>query len=267
MLILGNSDVPHLDFIGKGGFGNVHLGCFGGQTLAFKYASKLQENDEQLLNEVEIMQNLNHPHILKLIGKVIADDGSSLVAVIFEFMRYGDLWNMIRKPNYVLSQVILTRMCRDIASGMEYLAENGIVHRDLACRNCLVDSAFTIKIADFGLSGYADENGIYQQQGDLRAAARWMAPECIDLAFSEKSDVWAYGIVLWEIYSGGRRPYDDMHLSDANKFVQDGGTLEIENEDCPEHIKRISESCWRWDPEERPSFSQILRLFQPATSL
>jgi len=144
----------------------------------------------------------------------------------------------------------------DISSGMAFLAERQFVHRDLACRNCLVAEDMTVKIADFGLTRFLDESDYYRKNGEALLPVRWMAPECLHKGrFDTATDVWSMGIVMWEIVTFASMPYPGLSNQEVYEKVMSGYRME-QPPCCPDAIYKLMVQCWR-DPEERPSFFEL----------
>ncbi|XP_075917672.1 ephrin type-A receptor 3-like [Petromyzon marinus] len=255
--------------IGAGEFGKVHVGYLkrqgssGGAAtvrVAIKTlkggSSKQQQQD--FLCEASIMGQFEHDNIVRLEGVVTK---SKPVMIITEFMENHslDLFLRMKKGHLVVTQLL--GMLRDVASGMEYLSRRGYVHRDLAARNVLVSGELTCKVSDFGLSRTllldADPEGAYTSRGG-KIPIRWTAPEAIaQLRFTSASDVWSYGIVVWEVTSYGERPYWDMSNRDVMEAVEGGWRLPCPM-DCPMLLRRLMLSCWQQESSWRPSFSRLV---------
>ncbi|XP_075918051.1 ephrin type-A receptor 5-like [Petromyzon marinus] len=255
--------------IGAGEFGKVHVGYLkrqgssGGAAtvrVAIKTlkggSSKQQQQD--FLCEASIMGQFEHDNIVRLEGVVTK---SKPVMIITEFMENHslDLFLRMKKGHLVVTQLL--GMLRDVALGMEYLSRRGYVHRDLAARNVLVSGELTCKVSDFGLSRTllldADPEGAYTSRGG-KIPIRWTAPEAIaQLRFTSASDVWSYGIVVWEVTSYGERPYWDMSNRDVMEAVEGGWRLPCPM-DCPMLLRRLMLSCWQQESSWRPSFSRLV---------
>ena len=160
----------------------------------------------------EVMSQLNHANIINLLA--VSHSSCTEHFIVMEYMENGDLNHFLLNlyfskqhpppsSNQISPQILLS-MCIQIANGMTYLASNNYIHRDLASRNCLVGQNFAIKIGDFGLSRDLYDSAYYCTKGKAKVPIRWMSTECYYGKFSEKSDVWAYGVTVWEIYTMGR---------------------------------------------------------------
>ena len=155
-------------------------------------------------------------------------------------------------------------MCIQIANGMTYLASNNYIHRDLASRNCLVGQNYVIKIGDFGLSRDLYDSAYYCTKGKAKLPIRWMPTECYYGKFSEKSDVWAYGVTVWEIYTMGReQPYETLLDEDVIEDALKGPhrTLLSKPSYCPQEVYDIiHQHCWSSNPKERAPFDKLYQL-------
>ena len=182
------------------------------------------ENEKiEFLKEAKLMWNFKHDHILNLIAICLDNDPNFL---ILELMEAGDLLSYLRanRPNALTQGVTLTeliQMCLDVAKGCEYLEQLHFVHRDIAARNCLVSSLDPdkrrIKIGDFGLARDIYKNDYYKKEGEGLLPVRWMSPESLsDGVFSCQSDVWSFGVLLWEILTMGAKPYPTMSNWEVN---------------------------------------------------
>ncbi|NXA06754.1 DDR2 protein, partial [Sapayoa aenigma] len=291
--------------LGEGQFGEVHL-CevegmekFTGKDFALEGldgssdhpvlvavkmlradANKNARND--FLKEIKIMSRLKDPNIIRLLAVCITDDP---LCMITEYMENGDLNQFLSRqqagspptghvptPSPVPhgSYSDLRFMATQIASGMKYLSSLNFVHRDLATRNCLVGKQYTIKIADFGMSRNLYSGDYYRIQGRAVLPIRWMSWESILLGkFTTASDVWAFGVTLWETFTLCReQPYsqlsDEQVIENTGEFFRDQGrqTYLPQPVLCPDSVYKLMLSCWRRDTKDRPSFQDIHRILQ-----
>lgn len=289
--------------LGEGQFGEVHLcevenphdlasldfpvSVRKGQPLlvAVKIlrpdATKNARND--FLKEVKIMSRLKDPNIIRLLGVCVQDDP---LCMITDYMENGDLNQFLSAHQLdnkavaggaprdeeaaqgpTISYPMLLHVAAQIASGMRYLATLNFVHRDLATRNCLVGENFTIKIADFGMSRNLYAGDYYRVQGRAVLPIRWMAWECILMGkFTTASDVWAFGVTLWEVLMLCRaQPFgqltDEQVIENAGEFFRDQGRQVYLSRPpaCPQGLHELMLRCWSREPERRPSFAQLHR--------
>ncbi|XP_020829924.1 epithelial discoidin domain-containing receptor 1 isoform X4 [Phascolarctos cinereus] len=241
-------------------------------------ATKNARND--FLKEVKIMSRLKDPNIIRLLGVCVQDDP---LCMITDYMENGDLNQFLSAHRLedkavdgspgdggathgpTISYAMLLHVAAQIASGMRYLATLNFVHRDLATRNCLVGEHFTIKIADFGMSRNLYAGDYYRVQGRAVLPIRWMAWECILMGkFTTASDVWAFGVTLWEVLMLCRaQPFgqltDEQVIENAGEFFRDQGRqVYLARPDaCPLGLYELMLQCWSREPEERPPFPQL----------
>nr|XP_030706977.1 epithelial discoidin domain-containing receptor 1 isoform X3 [Globicephala melas] len=242
-------------------------------------ATKNARND--FLKEVKIMSRLKDPNIIRLLGVCVQDDP---LCMITDYMENGDLNQFLSAHQLedkaveedrdgeaaqgpTISYPMLLHVAAQIASGMRYLATLNFVHRDLATRNCLVGENFTIKIADFGMSRNLYAGDYYRVQGRAVLPIRWMAWECILMGkFTTASDVWAFGVTLWEVLMLCRaQPFgqltDEQVIENAGEFFRDQGRQVYLSRPpaCPLGLYELMLRCWSREPEQRPPFSQLHR--------
>ena len=269
--------VRFMQELGEGAFGKVYQGELiglmgpGAALVAIKTlkpgANQKTRNDFQ--READLMTDMRHPNIVCLIGVCFAEDPACM---IFEHMAHGDLHELLitHSPNIdsdaseacmedsnVLSPTDMSFIAIQIAAGMEYLAGHHYVHRDLAARNCLVGENLTVKISDFGLSRDIYAADYYRVQSKSLLPVRWMPPESILYGkFTTESDVWSFGVVLWEIYSYGLQPYYGYSNQEVIEMIRSRQLLPCP-EDCPSRMYAFMVECWHEVPGRRPSFAEI----------
>ncbi|XP_064388277.1 hepatocyte growth factor receptor-like isoform X2 [Halichondria panicea] len=266
--------------IGQGEFGIVYKGVLIDwnnvpmQGVAVKTLKGLfsLSDVQSMVCEVNKMQDLHHPHVMSLIG-VCLDAGPG-IAIVMPYMANGSLFDYLKKERDILEldddceidqilavRKLLLKMCHQIALGMAYLAEQKFVHRDLAARNCMLDSGGGIRVGDFGLAEDIYASGYFRQnnRANVKVPYKWMALESLnDAIFTEKTDVWSYGVTVWEIFNGGRCPYPAVDPLSLIQLLEEGRRLERSlNAACATEIYVVMRKCWREDPEERPTFSQL----------
>ncbi|KFM69805.1 Tyrosine-protein kinase transmembrane receptor Ror2, partial [Stegodyphus mimosarum] len=275
------NDIIYIRDIGQGAFGRVFQakapGLVKGEDFTMIAVKMLKdEASDDLQSDFEreacLMAEFDHPNIVKLLG--VCAIGKPM-CLLFEFMGKGDLNEFLRScspTNYIvttgngnlfsdvrLTHVDLTAIAKQVAAGMVYLSERKFVHRDLATRNCLVADDMVVKISDFGLSQKIYAANYYKGNEHDAIPIRWMPLESICYnKFTVESDVWAFGVVLWEIFSFALQPYYGMTHEEVVKYVQEGNILK-RPDDCPVEVYKLMEDCWNRKPTSRPSFKTIYK--------
>lgn len=251
------------DVLGRGHFGCVYEGRYfqDGEEMHVAVKSLLRGATSDIsafLKEGIIMKDFNHPNVLALIGVCITRDNQPLV--ILPFMANGDLLSYVRDSKNELTMRQLLHFCRQIAEGMAYLSSLKFVHRDLAARNCMLDEKGVAKVADFGLSRDIYERDYYSgKDKTIKLPVRWMALECLERnIYNTKTDVWSYGVVMWEILTRGMNPYPSVDNWDLTSFLQRGRRLP-QPDHCPDHVFQVMLSTWSVSSVDRPSFAMLVQ--------
>uniref|UniRef100_A0A6I8PAY4 Ephrin type-A receptor 7 n=1 Tax=Ornithorhynchus anatinus TaxID=9258 RepID=A0A6I8PAY4_ORNAN len=216
--------------------------------------SERQRRD--FLSEASIMGRFDHPNIIRLEGVVTR---SRLAMIVTEYMENGSLDAFLRTRDGQFTVVQLACMLRGVAAGMRYLSDLGYVHRDLAARNVLVNGNLVCKVSDFGLARVLedDPDAAYTTSGG-KIPIRWTAPEAIAFRkFSSASDVWSFGVVMWEVLAYGERPYWNMNNRDVINSVEEGYRLPAPM-GCPKALHQLMLDCWHKDRSQRPRFQHII---------
>lgn len=263
------SQIKFLEELGEGAFGKVYKGALkksgDSQYVAVK---ALKENasaktQADFRREIDLISELTHDNIVCIVGVALREEP---LCMLFEFMARGDLHEFLmgRAPpsGKGLPAMRLLNIANNIASGMLYLASHHYVHRDLAARNCLVSDDFVVKISDFGLSRDIYSSDYYRVQSKSLLPVRWMPPESILYGkFTTESDIWSYGVVLWEIYSYGLQPYYGYSNQEVIAMVR-GGELLGAPAACPPPMYALMRDCWKHTPQRRPNFEEIVNRIQ-----
>ncbi|XP_010561749.1 PREDICTED: tyrosine-protein kinase Fer isoform X2 [Haliaeetus leucocephalus] len=254
--ILNHEDVTLGELLGKGNFGEVYKGTLKDKTpVAVKTCKEdlPQELKIKFLSEARILKQYDHPNIVKLIGVCTQRQP---IYIVMELVPGGDFLSFLRKKKDELKTKQLVKFSLDAASGMAYLESKNCIHRDLAARNCLVGESNILKISDFGMSRQEDD-GVYSSSGLKQIPIKWTAPEALNYGrYTSESDVWSFGILLWETFSLGVCPYPGMTNQQAREQVEKGYRMSAPQK-CPEEIYKIMQRCWDYKPENRPKFSEI----------
>ncbi|XP_013994072.1 tyrosine-protein kinase Fer isoform X1 [Salmo salar] len=254
--ILNHEDVTLGELLGKGNFGEVFKGTLRDKTpVAVKTCKEdlPQELKIKFLSEARILKQYDHANIVKLIGVCTQRQP---IYIVMELVSGGDFLSFLRKKKEDLKTKQLVKFSLDAAAGMAYLELKNCIHRDLAARNCLVGESNLLKISDFGMSRQEDD-GIYSSSGLKQIPIKWTAPEALNYGrYSSESDVWSFGILLWETFSLGVCPYPGMTNQQAREQVEKDYRMSCPTK-CPEEIYKVMQKCWEYKPENRPKFADL----------
>ncbi|XP_039933145.1 tyrosine-protein kinase Fes/Fps isoform X3 [Hirundo rustica] len=256
--VLNHEDVLLGECIGRGNFGEVFSGRLRADNTPVAVKSCREtlppELKAKFLQEARILKQYRHPNIVRLIGVCTQKQP---IYIVMELVQGGDFLTFLRSEGPHLRVKELIKMTENAAAGMEYLESKHCIHRDLAARNCLVTERNTLKISDFGMSR-EEEDGIYASTGGMKQIpVKWTAPEALNYGrYSSESDVWSFGILLWEAFSLGAVPYANLTNQQTREAVEHGMRLDPP-EQCPEEVYQLMQRCWEYDPHKRPSFSTI----------
>nr|XP_033805028.1 cytoplasmic tyrosine-protein kinase BMX isoform X2 [Geotrypetes seraphini] len=247
-------DIVLLKELGSGQFGLVQLGKWKGEyDVAVKMIRESSMSEEEFLEEAQIMMKFSHPKLVRLYG--VCTEKYPLY-IVTEFMSNGCLLTYLKDHRKELQPFQLLEMCHDVCEAMEFLEHHQFIHRDLAARNCLVDSDLTVKVSDFGMTRYVLDDQYVSSVG-TKFPVKWSAPEVLHYSnFSSKSDVWAFGILMWEVFSLGKQPYELYDNPQVVEKISQGYRL-YRPQLSSEGIYEIMYSCWHELPEQRPTFHQL----------
>ncbi|XP_056155977.1 tyrosine-protein kinase Tec [Lampris incognitus] len=250
------SELTFMKELGCGQFGHVRLGKWRTHhKVAIKAIKEGAMYEEDFIEEAKVMMRLCHPKLVQLYGVCTRQQP---LLIITEFMENGCLLNFLRKRSRALKDEWLLSMCQHVCEGMEYLEKHKFIHRDLAARNCLVNEQNVVKVCDFGMTRYVLDNQ-YTSSSGAKFPVKWSPPEVLHYnKYSSKSDIWSYGVLMWEIFSEGCVPFESLTNGEVVSQVMRGVRLYR-----PHRASRpaycLMYKCWHEEPHGRPSFSELLK--------
>ncbi|NXT84194.1 BMX kinase, partial [Zapornia atra] len=256
---LKREEIVLLRDLGSGQFGVVHLGKWKGQyDVAIKMIKEGAMSEDEFIEEAQTMMKINHPKLVRLYG-VCSE--SYPIYIVTEYMPNGCLLSYLRSHGKELQSLQLLEICYDVCDAMAFLESCQFIHRDLAARNCLVDGNLTVKVSDFGMTRYVLDD-LYISSLGTKFPVKWSAPEVFHYTkFSSKSDVWAFGILMWEVFTLGKQPYELYDNMQVIEKVSQGYRL-YRPQLVSDIIYQIMYNCWHELPEKRPAFYQLLSFFE-----
>ncbi|NWU03557.1 ITK kinase, partial [Urocynchramus pylzowi] len=254
-LVINASELTRVQEIGSGQFGVVHLGYLLDKTkVAIKTIREGAMSEEDFIEEAKVLMKLSHPKLVQLYGVCFED---APICLVFEFMENGCLSDYLRSQRGSFSKETLLGMCLDVCEGMAYLEQNSVIHRDLAARNCLVGESHVVKVSDFGMSRIVLDDQ-YTSSSGTKFPVKWSAPEVFSYSnYSTKSDVWSFGVLMWEVFSEGKIPYENRTNAEVVEEINAGFRL-YKPKLASKAIYEVMSHCWRMGKDERPSFSLLL---------
>ncbi|CAH3176069.1 unnamed protein product [Porites lobata] len=242
--------------IGQGQFGDVHRGTYNSLDdpnlqVAIK-SCKNPESREKFLEEAYTMKQFDHPHIIKLIGVCMDEE----FYIVMELAAYGEMRSYLQKNRHSINLETLLSYIFQLSTAMSYLESKNFVHRDIAARNVLVCTPKCVKLADFGLSRWVDEQAYYKaSKGKL--PIKWMAPESINFRrFTIASDIWMFGVCMWEILMYGIKPFQGVKNNEVIGKIENGERLPLPP-NCPPALYHLMTECWSYEPSKRPTFQDL----------
>ncbi|XP_056626778.1 receptor tyrosine-protein kinase erbB-2 [Triplophysa dalaica] len=265
MRILKETELKKLRVLGSGAFGTVFKGIWApdGENVKIPVAIKvLRENtspkaNKEILDEAYVMAGVASPYVCRLLGICL----TSTVQLVTQLMPYGCLLDYVRENMDHIGSQYLLNWCVQIAKGMSYLEEVRLVHRDLAARNVLVKNPNHVKITDFGLARLLDIDETEYHADGGKVPIKWMALESIlHRKFTHQSDVWSYGVTVWELMTFGMKPYDLIPARDIPELLEGGERLS-QPQICTIDVYMIMVKCWMIDPDSRPRFRELVNEF------
>lgn len=263
--ILKETEIRKLKVLGSGAFGTVYKGLWVPEGEHVKIPVAIKELREatspkankEILDEAYVMASVDHAHVCRLLGICL----TSTVQLVTQLMPYGCLLDYVREHKDNIGSNHLLNWCVQIAKGMNYLEERRLVHRDLAARNVLVRTPQHLKITDFGLAKLlgADEKEYHAEGG--KVPIKWMALESIlHRIYTHQSDVWSYGVTVWELMTFGLKPYDSIPASEISNVLEKGERLP-QPPICTIDVYMIMVKCWMIDADSRPKFRELTAEF------
>ncbi|XP_039984730.1 tyrosine-protein kinase ZAP-70 isoform X2 [Xiphias gladius] len=246
--------------LGSGNFGSVKKGVLKTDSGQIDVAIKVlkSENEklvkEEMMREAEIMHQLSNPFIVRMLGLCNAEN----LMLVMEMASAGPLNKFLNSNKDTVTAENIVNLMHQVSMGMKYLEEKNFVHRDLAARNVLLVNQQFAKISDFGLSkALGEDDNYYKARTAGKWPLKWYAPECIIFhKFSSKSDVWSFGITMWEAFSYGGKPYKKMKGPEVIRFIESGSRMDCPAA-CPERMYELMKECWTYKHEERPDFKKV----------
>ncbi|KAK2906195.1 receptor tyrosine-protein kinase erbB-4-like isoform X1 [Channa argus] len=263
--ILKETELKKVKILGSGAFGTVYKGIWvpEGETVKIPVAIKILNEatgpkaNVEFMDEALIMASMEHPHLARLLGVCL----SPTIQLVTQLMPHGCLLDYVHEHKDNIGSQLLLNWCVQIAKGMMYLEERRLVHRDLAARNVLVKSPNHIKITDFGLARLLDVNEKEYNADGGKMPIKWMALECIHYRkFTHQSDVWSYGVTIWELMTFGGKPYDGISTRDIPDLLEKGERLP-QPPICTIDVYMVMVKCWMIDADSRPKFKELAAEF------
>uniref|UniRef100_A0A3Q2YSJ8 Receptor protein-tyrosine kinase n=1 Tax=Hippocampus comes TaxID=109280 RepID=A0A3Q2YSJ8_HIPCM len=263
--ILKETELKRVKILGSGAFGTVYKGIWipEGETVKIPVAIKILNEatgpkaNVEFMDEALIMASMEHPHLVRLLGVCL----SPTIQLVTQLMPHGCLLDYVFEQKDNIGSQLLLNWCVQIAKGMMYLEERRLVHRDLAARNVLVKSPNHIKITDFGLARLLDVNEKEYNADGGKMPIKWMALECIHYRkFTHQSDVWSYGVTIWELMTFGGKPYDGISTRDIPELLEKGERLP-QPPICTIDVYMVLVKCWMIDTDSRPKFRELAAEF------
>ncbi|XP_050803649.1 tyrosine-protein kinase Tec isoform X3 [Gopherus flavomarginatus] len=251
------SELTFMRELGSGLFGVVRLGKWRAQyKVAIKAIREGAMYEEDFIEEAKVMMKLTHPKLVQLYGVCTQQKP---IYIVTEFMEHGCLLNYLRQKRGHFNKDTLLTMCQDVCEGMKYLERNSFIHRDLAARNCLVNESGVVKVSDFGMTRYVLDDQ-YTSSSGAKFPVKWCPPEVFNYSrFSSKSDVWSFGVLMWEVFTEGKMPFEKNTNYEVVTMVSQGQRL-YRPKLATKNVYEVMVMCWHEKPEGRPTFEDLLRI-------
>uniref|UniRef100_K7G2B8 Tyrosine-protein kinase n=1 Tax=Pelodiscus sinensis TaxID=13735 RepID=K7G2B8_PELSI len=253
---INSSELTFMKEVGRGQFGVVQLGKWRALVkVAIKAINEGAMSEDDFIEEAKVMMKLSHPKLVQLYGVCIQHKP---LYIVTEFVENGCLLNYLRQRQGKLNNEMLLSMCQDVCEGMEYLERNRFIHRDLAARNCLVNARNIVKISDFGMTRYVLDDEYISSSG-AKFPVKWSSPEVFHFnKYSSKSDVWSFGVLMWEVFTEGKMPFENKSNSEVVHEISKGYRL-YQPHLASLTVYKVMYSCWHEKPAGRPAFAELLQ--------
>ncbi|KAK6101576.1 Protein tyrosine kinase family protein [Brugia pahangi] len=243
--------------LGEGAFGEVYLAQYVQMNKITDVAVKTMREEAsrqarlKFMKEARIMRKFSHPNVVKIMGIMVYENP---LMIVMELCPEGSMLSYLRK-NVPVNSDLKLRFVTEASAGLAYLESKHCIHRDIAARNCLLSEQLEVKISDFGMS---DERRIIHDENKCQVPMKWLAPETMQQRiFSSKTDVWSFGVLVWEVYADGKEPYPGLsNIQTRAKIVVQNYRMEMPKT-APLAISKLVYRCWKTEPSERPSFAEI----------
>ncbi|KAK0409644.1 hypothetical protein QR680_004672 [Steinernema hermaphroditum] len=262
--ILNHDAIKFKKKLGEGAFGEVYMADFTTENEGTIQVAVKTMRDEvgrearlKFMKEARLMRKLQHKHIVRILGVAVHEHP---LMILMELCPGGSVLSYLRKNKGNTSQTVKLRFALEGAIGLSYLEKQNCIHRDIAARNCLLTDRNEVKISDFGMS---DERKQVTDDKLDKVPVKWLAPETMqNKIYSAKSDVWSYGVMVWEIYSEGSEPYPNLtNIQTRAKIVVQNYRMDMPK-DTPAGVGKIISQCWSKEPNDRPTFAKIVEGLQ-----
>uniref|UniRef100_A0A674MIX0 Receptor protein-tyrosine kinase n=1 Tax=Takifugu rubripes TaxID=31033 RepID=A0A674MIX0_TAKRU len=263
--IMKETEFKKIQVLGTGAFGTVYKGLWmpEGENVRVSVAIKVlreatsSKANKEILDEAYVMASIDHPHVCRLLGICL----TSSIQLVTQLMPFGCLLDYVRLHRDRVGARRLLNWCVQIAKGMSYLEGRHLVHRDLAARNVLVKSPSHVKITDFGLAKLLTANETAYHADGGKVPIKWMALESIlESTYTHQSDVWSFGVTVWELTTFGLKPYDGIPAGEISSVLERGERLP-HPPICTMDLYMIMVKCWMIDPSSRPTFGKLTAEF------
>lgn len=246
--------------LGEGAFGEVFLAEYTNGSEKIRVAVKTMRQEAsrdarlKFMKEARLMRRYEHKHVVGIFGVAVHEHP---LMIVMEFCPGGSLLSYLKKNKGSTPLATKLRFVTEAAEGMNYLHKQKCIHRDIAARNVLLTEKYRVKISDFGMS--SDRLAVQDDKLE-KVPIKWLAPETMqEKIYSDKTDIWSFGVLMWEVYADGSDPYPGLtNLQTRAKIIVNDYRMEMPK-DTPHNVAKAIRACWARKPEDRPEFSKIIR--------